>query len=61
MVVDALSRKSRQEIAVARLTHEEKLRVELIQGGFEVSFQREDGQLQFLEVRSELLSEILIA
>ena len=46
---------------MARLTCEEKLRVELIRGGFEVSFQREDGQLQFLEVRSEMLSEILAA
>ena len=47
VVADALSRKSRQEIIVARLTCEEWLRAELIRGGFEVSLQREDGQLQF--------------
>ena len=45
VVADALSRKNIQEVNVARLTCEEKLRVELIYGGFEVSFQREDGQL----------------
>ena len=37
VVADALSRKSRQEITVARLTGEEWLRAELIRGGFEVS------------------------
>ena len=61
VVADALSRKNRQEVTVARLTGEEWLRAKLIKEGFEVSLQREDGQLQFLEVRSELMSEILIA
>ena len=42
VVVDALNRKNRQEVTVARLTNEEKLREELIRGGFEVSFLRED-------------------
>ena len=47
VVADALSKKSQQEVTVARLIGEEWL--------------REDGQLQFLEVRLELMSEILIA
>ena len=61
VVADTLSRKSRQEVTVARLTGEEWLRAELIRRGFEVSLQREDVELKFMEVRSELMSEILIA
>ena len=43
IVADALSKKSHQEKVVTRLTKQDKLRLELILNGIEVSSERESG------------------
>jgi len=58
VVADALSRKTHQEVIVARLTAQERLQADLRSSGIEVWVERESGQLTFLEVQSDLLEEI---
>ena len=57
VVADALSRKTHQKVAVARLTSQRSLQAELMSCGIEVWIQRER-PVVLLEIQSELTEEI---